>query len=343
MNLKKIGLLTIFTFALSFLFTICGCSKNNKKSTSPSVALFVPGIMADSPIYANLAKGVSGAIDEWNLGKADDEKALLYVMEAGTNQAEWSAKLTSLAASGKYDLIISSNPSLPEYAQPLTKEFPEEKFIFLDAECYDNENIACLSYSQKEEAYLSGYIAGLISKSHKVALLAAQEYPVMNNILKPYYEKGASDAYEGTTCDFRVLGNWYDAAKAAEITDALARKGVDVILPICGGASQGVISSAVENGIYLNWFDENGFSKAPSTIISSCMVEQEKAAKEVTLEYLNGKTEWGKTKTLGFKEGYITFIDDDPLYLSCVEENVRNEIQNLISSIKEGKVLIDLD
>ncbi len=316
-----------------------GCSKTTSNSSgkkAPSLALFIPGIMADSPIYANLAKGVQEAVEIWNKDKSDSEKADLYIMEAGTNQAEWATKLTSLTAAMKYDVIISSNPSLPEYAEPLTAQFPEQKYIFLDAACEGNNNISATSYNQKEQSYLSGYIAGLMSKSHKVGLVAAQEYPVMNNILYPYYAKGAEDAYAGTSCDFRIVGNWYDASKGAEITDALVQAGVDVILPICGGASQGVISSAVENKIYINWFDENGFSKAPGTIISSCMAKQQDAAREVTLEYLNGHTPWGNTKVVGFMEGYVEFIENDPLYISTVPENVRKQLSDLISSLKEG-------
>lgn len=319
--------------AMTLLAAGCG---STEKSKAPSVAVFVPGIMADSPIYANLAAGVQEAIDEYNSTKADADKAKIYIMEAGTNQSEWAQKLTALTAAGEYDVIISSNPSLPEYADPLTKQFPSQKYVFLDAECYDNNNISCVSYNQKDQSYLTGYIAGLMSKSHKVGLVAAQEYPVMNNVLHPYYEKGAADAVEGTTCDFRIVGNWWDASKGAEITDALVSSGVDVILPICGGAAQGVISTATEKGIYLNWFDDNGFAKAPGVIISSCLAKQKTASKEVTLNYLAGKTEWGKTKVVGMQEGYIEFVQDDPLYIQTVPEDVRGKLSTLIEQIQAG-------
>lgn len=331
---KKILSLTAAALLLPSLF--CACSGKEQRKTT-SIAVFIPGIMADSPIYANLARGIQDAAEQYNASLSDgQEKAEVYVMEAGTNQAEWATKLTSLAAAGTYGVIISSNPSLPEIAQPLTKRFPDQKFIFLDASLDGNNSMACISYDQTVQSYLSGYIAGLVSKSHKVGLIAAQEYPVMNNILHPYFAKGASDAVSGTTCDFRLVGNWYDGAKGAELTDAMYATGVDVILPICGGASQGVISSAKEHNINLTWFDENAFAKAPGVIISCCMVKQQQAAKETTLAYLAGNTAWGTTKVVGFTDGYIEFITDDPLYEQTVPQNIRSKMNELITSLKDG-------
>ncbi len=261
-------------------------------------------------------------------------------MEAGTNQSEWATKLTALTANGEYSVIISSNPSLPELAEPLTKQFPNQKYLMLDGALSGNENIACVSYNQKEQTYLTGYISALLSKTHKVGLIAAQEYPVMNEILYPYFAQGAKDAVSGTTADFRIVGNWYDASRGQEIADAMAKTGIDVILPICGGASQGVIASAREKGIKLAYIDENSFAKAPGIVISSCSTEQEKAAKEITLDFLNGKTEWGKTKVVGLKEGYITFIQDDELYIQTVPQDVREKMQELVLGLKDGSIKV---
>lgn len=327
---------SVFILFFSFLFITC----SKKQDEAFSIAVFVPGIMADSPTYANLARGVQEGVDEYNNAVSQEKKVELYIMEAGTNQAEWTTKLTALAASGKYRLIISSNPSLPEIAAPLTAQFPAQKFILLDGALSQNQNIACVSYNQKEQTYLSGYISALMSKNHHVALIAAQEYPVMNNVLLPYYARGAADAVPGTECEFRVVGNWYDASKGAEIADALFLQGVDVILPICGGASQGVIASAVEHSIYLSYIDENSFQKAPGTVISSCTTKQALAAKEAVLDFLYGKTEWGKTKTVGLQEGYIAFIQDDPLYIQTVPKEIREQLSALVSALISGEIQV---
>ena len=331
--MKKI----IFILSLLSSIFLFGCSPVPKKH---SVAVFIPGICADSPTYAMLRDGVIRAIDDYNYGKENDQKSLLYILEAGTNQSEWPAKITALCAEQKYDVIISSNPSLPEIVTPILEQFPNQKFILLDAECSGNNNIATVCYNQYEQAYLTGYIAGLMSKSHRIGLIAAQEYPVMNNIIAPYFEKGAKDAAPSTTMDFRVVGNWYDANKGAMLADVLFQNGVDVILPICGGASQGVINSAVNNNFYITWFDNNGFDKAPGNIISSTVMKQEELVQLMTTEFLNGKTAWGTAKMLGVKDGYVDFIQDDPLYESTVPADVRGKMAQLVDDIQTGKKII---
>ena len=328
--MKKISLL--FTILLTFIVVSC-------KPVGPkqfSIAVFIPGICADSPTYAMLRDGVNKAVDEWNYGKEMDQKTRLYVLEAGTNQSEWPAKITALAAEQKYDVIISSNPSLPEIVLPIIEQFPDQKFILMDAEYSGNSNICTVCYNQYEQAYLTGYIGGLMSSSHKLGLVAAQEYPVMNNIIWPYFEKGARDANAQSTVAFRVVGNWFDANKGAMLADILYGEGVDVILPICGGAAQGVINSAVNNNFYITWFDNNGFDKAPGNIISSTVMKQEELSYIMTTDFLNGKTEWGTAKMFGVKEGFVDFVQDDPLYVSTVPAGVRAKMAALVDDIRNG-------
>lgn len=332
--MKKIILLTLSLLS----FVIFGCSK---KTEDKSIAVFVPGIIDDSPTYAKLTNGVKAAVEEYNQNADERSKINLFIMEAGTNQAEWSLKITALAAEQKYDVIISSNPSLPDLVVPIIEQFPNQKFILLDATCEGNKNIHTVCYNQSQQGYLAGYIGGLMSKSQKLALITAQEYPVMNEIIYPSFVKGAKAACPTATVDFRVVGNWYDATKGAEIADALIKTGVDVILPICGGASQGVISSAVNNKIYISWFDDSGFSRAPGTIIGSSTVSQAEMAAIVTKEFLNGNTPWGVAKMVGMEDGFIEFVQDDPLYIQTVPENIRNTMSDLVNQIKSGETVID--
>lgn len=331
--MKKILLFTTILAALLF----SGCAKKTDKT---AIAVFVPGIIDDSPTYNMLVQGIKAAVEEKNQTLSDENKIELFVMEAGTNQAEWGPKLTALSAEQKYDVIISSNPSLPDLAEPIIQQFPNQKFILMDATKEGNQNIHTVCYNQYEQSYITGYIGGLMTKSHKMALIAAQEYPVMNNIIFPYFVKGAQAADSSTTVEFRVVGNWYDATKGAEIADAVAKVGVDVILPICGGASQGVITSAVNNGVYITWFDDNGFAKAPGTIISSSVMEQKKMSYNVTKEFIEGKTPWGSAKMVGIKEGFVDFVQDDPLYIQTVPENIREKMAALLADIRAGKTEI---
>ena len=328
--------------ATALMFFTASCS--GKKTIAASVAVFVPGIIADSPIYAMLAQGVQDGVESFNMGKAASEQATIAILEAGTNQAEWAQKLTALAAEQKYSVIISSNPSLPELVEPLTAQFPAQKFILLDAYKTGNSNIVTVCYNQREQSYVTGYMAALMTKTKKIGLITAQEYPVMNNVILPGFAEGAEAANPGTTVDFRIVGNWYDATKGAELASAMYKTGVDVILPICGGAAQGVVNAAKENGMYLAVFDSVEFSRAPENIISCTVLEQRNMAAQVTAEYLAGKIEWGSAKTVGMAEGFVRFVQDAPdCRNEAVSDEMRKKMQEVVASIESGALLLPQD
>ena len=345
----KTNKLLLTAAAIAAVFFFASCSKAEK--VERKIAVFVPGVVSGNPVYEMLSAGVTEAVVFYNAKHGGAGEVKLSVIEAGTNQAEWSTKLTALAATGEYDVIFSSNPSLPELAAPLTSQFPKQKFIILDGYLAGNKNIATVRYNQREQAYLTGYAAGLVTTApssvmkyanaqKKIALVAAQEYPVMNKIIFPSFVEGAKAADSEITAEFRIVGNWYDASKGADIAKGLYAEGVDVILPIAGGASQGVIAAAKESGFYIAWFDNNGFSKAPGHVISSSVMEQKKNAYEQTLKFLEGKTEFGTAQTLGIKDGYVDFILDDPAFTETVGEDIRSRLEQVYADIKNGKLVL---
>ena len=109
---------------LAVFLCFFSCSKTTD-STQKNIAVFVPGIIVDSPVYKMLVDGVQKAADEVGNIK-------VTISEAGTSQAEWENKLTDLVASQQFDLIVSANPSIPSLAVEISKQFPNQKFLLLN-------------------------------------------------------------------------------------------------------------------------------------------------------------------------------------------------------------------
>ena len=61
---------------------------------------------------------------------------------------------------------------------------------------------------------------------------------------------------------------------------------------------------------------------------------------KVTKEFLEGKTAWGQAQMVGIKDGFVSFVDDDPNYLSVVPASIRQEMTNLVEKIKSGELTI---
>ena len=336
---------------LSALFILPGCKNNGKAAPEESkkgasIAVFIPGVLAGSAIYEMLADGTQKAALDF-AGANPGNSPTVTVIEGGFNQAEWEAQVTTLAASGIHDLIISSNPSLPEIVSSVSSKFPKQKFLLLDGELEGNPSVYTLRYNQREQAFMAGFIAALAALeaesggSKRLGLVAAQEYPVMNNVILPGFAEGARAADPGFTVDFRVVGNWFDAAKATELAAGMIRGGAKVLLPIAGGAGQGVIQAASEAGAKIVWFDTNGYALRPGTVIGSAILRQDKAAYEKVSLYLKGTLPMGKAEVAGIAEGFVDFIEDDPLYISSVSQGIREKQAKLVADLRSGRLKLD--
>lgn len=336
----------VFVLFLALFLTSFSCKKRDgKEDETMKIAVFLPGVRAESAIYDMLASGAERAVLD---AEKNGKKVDLTVLEAGVNQGQWVEKLSNLVAEEKYDIVVSSNPSMPLIAKEVLDRFPENKFLLLDAYCEDEPKITTAQYNQAEQAYVAGYMAALVStsdmkmanKQKKIGLIAGQEYPDMLDVILPNFIKGAKDVDEEMEVDFRIVGNWYDASRGAELASSMYDAGADVVMPICGGANQGVISSAEENGFYLLWFDSNGYKKSVGHVVGSATLEQERLAYEKISSFINGDLKEGVPEVLGMKAGYIKFITDDDSYISTVPKELREKQDEMLKKIEAGILVI---
>jgi simple sugar transport system substrate-binding protein len=304
-----------------------------------SVLVYITGVVAGSPTYELLADGAETFA-------ASHSNVTVKIYEAGFNQAEWEEQLTSLAAGGEYDLVLGSNPSLPEICVNVGNKFSNQKFIITDAEYTGNSQIATYLYNQYEQSFYLGYLAGLATISSlpkangvkKIGFIAAQEYPLLNKHIVPGFLDGARRVDPAIELDFRVIGNWYDANKAADLASSMIDAGVDVFASIAGGAAQGMIRTATERGAYVVYHNTNEYALAPGVIIGCGIMEQKKLTQEILADVLAGKIQYGSSRTVGVKEGYLNFIADDPLYLNALPQDIRSTFGAFMDDIRAGRI-----
>ncbi len=341
---KKTVFLAVLLAAVAAVLFLNGCSGKKETKAADStydVAVFVPGVVAGSPLYEQMVAGVKQAA-------AEKTNITVKVLEAGFNQGEWKEKLMSLAAEKKYELIVSENGAMPYVALPVAKAFPGQKFLFVDAVIKPQKQMYTLLYNQVEEGYLVGYLGGLITKSSmkgantdlKIGLIAGQEFPAMTQMIVPGYKKGALAADPRITVDYRVLGNWYDANKARELAKSMIDSGVDVILTICGGANQGVLTAAKESGVYVLYFDSEQYALAPGTIAGCVTLTQKEAVHKLVLQAYSGTLPWGTNRIVGVKEGYVRFAGDNALYIKTVPESIRVRMLEKVKALKDGSLVL---
>ncbi len=329
----------LVTIILSFVGAAGKTEGAAPTTPSLSILVYITGVTAGSPPYTALAEGATEFASE-------HQGVTVKVYEAGFNQAEWEEQLTSLVATGEYDLVVGSNPSLPEICASIGKKFPKQKFVITDAFLEGDPQIRTYLYNQYEQSLFLGYLAALVTtsdmthanKALKIGFIAAQEYPLLNKHMVPGFLDGARMVNPQIEVDFRVIGNWFDANKAADLAASMKNAGVDVFAAIAGGAAQGLFKVAKEQGAYIVFHNTNEYKSAPGFVVGCGSMEQKKLTKEILRDALNGTIEYGKASIVGAQEGYLGFIAEDEAYSNNLPIEIRVAFDAFMEDIYQGKV-----
>jgi len=325
----------LYIFLMICVLSVFGCIKNNEaaqKENKLSVLVFITGVIAGSPTYEMMAEA---ALEFARLNDSINIK----IYEAGTNQASWEQQLAEMVSSGAYNVVIGSNPSLPELCAGVGLNFPNQKFIIADADYSGNNQIKTYNYNQYEQSLFLGYLAGLVTTSKmphansrkKIGFIAAQEYPLLTRDMVPGFIEGAKLVDSEIELDMRVIGNWSDAGRAADLASAMINSDVDVFTAIAGGAAQGLIRTAAERGAYIVWYNNNAYNAAPGFIVGCGTMEQKKLITEILNGVMEDKIQYGISQQIGVKEGYLGFIFDDSGYRNLPDE-IKEKFENFYNN-----------
>ncbi|AHH10488.1 BMP family ABC transporter substrate-binding protein [Borrelia coriaceae] len=333
-----ISLVCLFLFVYITFFKV----REYKSSYSKKIALFIPGIISGSPSY----KAMYDFLIEFRKNRIDIEVKLF---EAGFNRHEWIELLEKLLNSKNYDFLITTNNVMQGIIDKISPNYPYTKFLLFDSLVKNtNPQVYSLSYNVAEEAYILGYYVGLFLKSSdfsnkNVALIAGQEYPVMNNYIFPYFKSGISEVIDSEVF-FRTLGNWHDSNRGKVLSDSLILdSGVSVILPIVGIAIEGVLSSVREHGVFAVLFDGEDYLDNKENIIGSGITNQRFYLEKVLDKALKGEIKYGTYKILGFRDGGVSFNLLNKFYVEKTDLNLKKRLEEKIREINNTEIKINLE
>lgn len=308
------------------------------------LGVFIPGALGDSPPYDSLADGAR------RFALRDPRLKLVNVFEAGFDQSKWTEQFVAFAASGKYDVVYTSNEALGAMVVAAMKQVPNVKFLINDSYVKGSDRIHSTFFNKYQQSYLYGYMMALISSSSmkgmntdkKIGLIYGQHYVTLDELIVPGIEAGAKAVDPAFELKTAMLGNWYDAKKAESLANSLIDAGVDVIGSIAGSGNAGVIRAAVNRGILMCYYDVAGFDKAPGTIVGSVGAENADIVLKNLTDLVSGKVAWGTPEVLGAEQGYISVPLKAPGWISGVSEDVRKKFEAEFNKIVSGEKVIDL-
>lgn len=194
--------------------------------------------------------------------KAQKELGVEYKWAESVQSADYQRVLREFARGG-YTFITGDAFAAEDVARRVAREFPKVAFVFGSGQGPAEPNFSVFDNWIHEPAYLSGMIAGKMTKTNIVGSVAAMDIPEVDRLVNAFCQ-GAKDVNPKVKCKVTFIGSFFDPPKAKEAALAQIAAGVDAIF----AERFGVIDAAKEKGIiaFSNMSDQS--SLAPDTVVT---------------------------------------------------------------------------
>jgi basic membrane protein A len=158
--------------------------------------------------------------------------------------------------------------------------------------------------------FLNGVIAAHMTKSNKIAFVAAKPIPqVLRNINA--FTLGARSVKPGITCSVIFTGEWSMAVKEAEATNSLADQGCDVFTMHVDGPKV-VVETAAKRGKFVCGYHASQAKLAPAAYLTGAEWNWLTAYKTIIDAAQTGKPHPNFLRG-GLKEGYVKMSAYGPM------------------------------
>ena len=257
--------------------------------------------------------------------RAKKEFDIEYVWSESVKAADFARVLHEYAQGG-YDLIMGDSFGTERITRRVARQYPDVAFVFGSGLGPAEPNFAVFDNWIHEPAYLSGMLAGKLSKSNTVGVVAAMPIPEVNRLSNAFCA-GAKEVNKAAKCKFSFIGSFFDPPKAKEAALAQIEAGVDVIY----AERFGVIEAAKEKGIAAigNMSDQSGLS--PETVVTSVVWDMWPTVKQVI-----SLVKAGVFSSQDF--GQFSFMGKEGSYLApyqAWEKKLPKEVAELVAARKQ--------
>lgn len=282
------------------LLAACGGDKTGSTPDSAGakkmrVALLTPGPISD--------KSWNGIAHEGLLAIRDSLGAMTSHIQTKT-PAEFDENFRQYGAQG-YDLVIGNGFEYQEAATRVAPSYPKTIYAITSGRV-TAPNVAGIAFAFEEASYQAGMLAGAMTTSNKIGLIAGTELPPVKTSFLAF-ERGAKSINPKVTVITSYIGNWDDVSAGKEQALAQIAQGVDIILQNADAAGLGVFQAAREKKILAFGTNADQNSVAPDVIIASVVIDLPKAFLMLAREVQAG-TFKGRVINLGVKDDVVRLI-----------------------------------
>jgi len=203
------------------------------------------------------------------LKAAEARGEIEYKASENVANADYERVMREYIAGGN-QLIVGEVFGVEAAARKVAKDSPKTSFLLGSSGKPQAPNFSVFDNYIQEPAYLSGMVAGGMTKTNKIGMVGGFPIPEVNRLMNAFMA-GAKEVNPKVEFSVSFINSWFDPPKAKEATFAMIDQGADVLY----AERFGVSDAAKEKGKLAIGNVINTQDKYPDTVVASALWNME--------------------------------------------------------------------
>jgi basic membrane protein A len=255
----------------------------------------------------------------------------------------------------KCGLIVTVGFLLGDATKASASANANQKYAIVDF-AYDPPlpNVLGLTFSTDQAAFLAGYVAAGMSKTHKLGTFGGQKIPTVTIFMdgfwagmKYYNQKNNANVqlvgWDALKQNGLFTGDFTNQDNGKRVTETLLSQGADIILPVAGPVGLGAAAAVKSAGAdkHMIWVDTDGCESAQqycslflTSIEKKMDVAVQSAIKSAVDNQFKGGTYVGTLENDGV--GIAPFHD----FESQVSQKLKDDVDTIKQGIVSGSISV---
>ncbi len=199
------------------------------------------------------------------LKAAEARGEIEYSATENVTNADYERVMREYATAGN-QMIVGEAFAVEGAARRVAKDFPKTAFLLGSSGKPQEPNFSVFDNYIQEPAYLTGMIAGGMTKSNKIGLVGGFPIPEVNRLMQAFMA-GAKEINPKVEFTVTFINSWFDPPKAKEAAMAMIDRGADVLY----AERFGVSDAAKERKVLAIGNVINTQPQYPDTVVASAL------------------------------------------------------------------------
>lgn len=232
------------------------------------------------------------------LKAAETRGEIEYKASENVANADYERVMREYATAGN-QLIVGESFAVEAAARKVAKDFPKVAFLMGSSGKPQAPNFSVFDNYIQEPAYLTGMIAGGMTKTNRIGMVGGFPIPEVNRLMHAFMA-GAREINPKVEFTVTFINSWFDPPKAKEAAFAMIDKGADILY----AERFGVSDASKERGKLAIGNVINTQDKYPDTVVASALWNMEPTIDLAIRNVKEGKfkaEDYGQYSTMKFK------------------------------------------